>query len=334
MGEYLRGTIFLDDSVLTGAELDAEFERIQEVINGNLDSDNFQDGVLPQTVLIDASAEQFDETGSDTNATRVSNAIQHALTVDAPSKVVWVPQTMWGYVEDADYSVTIFDTDVLVVREGCVSAAHDPVAYGAKPGDGAVDDHPAFQAAQTQAQAAAFGANPGMAAIHVTVPGEYTMDTGISFKNVALLNYEGVTYAGTALGSVSWEPMFDHSPLRVLRGEIILSAVGSGGGTDTGFIIFPAPSHDPEKEVVVAVRARCRQAGGAFQEVWTWGIGTEAFAEAAVADLFGRCSGLAQGTVDNIIATVEAKNDTAGAEDIEVQVEIVMQKLALPIETT
>lgn len=194
MSDYTRGKIWSDGESLSAQDLNDEFDRIQSVLNGGLGLDNFQSGEIETPLVINAGAPRFD-TGGLERAERIANAVSEAVGSDI--KVVWVPRSMWGYVADATYASSIFDTGVLMVREGQLHPGHDPIAYGAIPDDAAIDDTPAFSQANTGAVASAAAANPGAQFVVVSLPGEYQLDSSPSHDaTVGFLKYPGVTFAG------------------------------------------------------------------------------------------------------------------------------------------
>lgn len=194
MSDYTRGTVWGDGQALTAQALNQEFDRIQAVINGGLELTNFQGGEVETAGIINAGAPRFD-TGGLERAERIANAVAEAAAADI--KVVWVPRAMFGYVDDSTYAGAIFDTTVLMVREGQIHPGHDVVAYGALPDDATVNDTPAFDNADAGAAAAAIGANPGAPVVMATLPGEYQLDTSPApSAGVGFLVYAGVTFAG------------------------------------------------------------------------------------------------------------------------------------------
>ena len=183
---YTRATIFVDGGLFTPEAIEEELTRIQTVLNGGLEASNFAPGEFAGPTVVNAGDDRF-QTGGLDRAERIAAAIAEAAATVGP-KVVFVPQTMFGYAEDAGWNASIFSTDVLMVREGGGSG-HDPVAYGAKPDDAAVDDAPVFDVCFTQAAASAIGANPGMALVSVTLPGEYQLNTDVTIPASADIGY-------------------------------------------------------------------------------------------------------------------------------------------------
>lgn len=267
MGTYTRGKVWSDGESLTAVDLNAEFDRIQALVNGGLGLENFASGEVELAGVINAGAPRFD-TGGLENAERIANAVSEAVAADI--KVVWVPRSMFGYIEDASYSTTIFDTGVLMVREGQVLPGHDVVAYGAKADDAAVDDTDAFTAAHDSAAAAAVGANPGAPVIIVSLPGEYQLDSGpTTSTGVGTIVFAGVTFAGAGtapdhsfsgiwsakqtgtddLGNVagtttvsdSFNPGFDPAQWALVYAEVL---VDEDAGTDETLFIG-GPSQNP-----------------------------------------------------------------------------------------
>lgn len=199
MGNYIRGTVWSDGSVLAPTDLNGEFDLIQAVLNGGLDESNFAAGSLDQAGMINAGAARFQTGGLDA-AEIVAGAIAEAVSGD--TKVVFVPRALFGYAEAASFSGSMFNTGVLMVREGYFGAGHDPVAYGAKPDDATVDDQPSFQAAFDGAAAAAIGGNPGGAFVEVSLPGAYELGSDVTHDDATgYIERPGVTLTGA--GTVS-----------------------------------------------------------------------------------------------------------------------------------
>lgn len=215
MPSYARLTVWTDGDPLTPEDLNAEFDAIKALLNGGLDTDNFADGVLNTTEYINAGDDRF-QTGGLTSDKLVEAAIAEAVAGDI--KVVLVPRALFGYAEEATFSPSIFDTSVLVIREGGPLWAHDPVAYGAKPDDATVDDTASYQAAFDGAAASAIGGNPGARLVYVTLAGEYQLDSDVTHDDATgYLEASGVTIASGAAGEVT-------------------SALGTTGHSDQGEI--------------------------------------------------------------------------------------------------
>lgn len=245
MGNYTRLTVWVDGSDLTAADLNAEFDAIKAILNGGLEEDNFSSGVLNGTPFVDAGAARF-QTGGLDNAELVAAAIAEAVSGDV--KVVLVPRTMFGYAEDAGFGAGIFDTGVFMVREGALGAFHDPVAYGAKPGDNTVDDQVSFQAAFDGAEASAIGSNPGASWVGVSLPGVYHLGSDVQHDDLTgYLEFPGVSFDGAGAGVVTSEagtsgigklgpiPLMGLT-MRFREATLINATIGAGatGGTSGG----------------------------------------------------------------------------------------------------
>src|SRR5690606_4652274 len=182
-------------------QLEDEFNAIQAAIN---DIDSRIGGVEAEGVLVyNAADPEFAPLGSETNATRVANAIQAALAVDARSRVVWVPKSMGGYSADPDFSLTMFDPAVLVVREGALKPWYDPVAYGADI-TGTEDAHEIIQLCIAHAAQAT---GPGSRVVALTVAGDYLLDDHVTHDpGVGFVQLPGVTFSGDGifLGDSAW----------------------------------------------------------------------------------------------------------------------------------
>lgn len=201
MADYNRLTVWTDGSPLTPNDLNAEFDAIKTVINGSLEEANFASGVINSTPYINAADERFQTGGLDA-AELVSAAIAEAVAGDV--KVVLIPRTLFGYAEEAGFGPSIFDSSILLVREGQTGPYHDPVAYGAKPGDNTVDDKVSFQAAFDAAAAAAIGSNPGAGWVGVTLPGEYHLGADVEHDDATgYLEGPGVTFDAGGAGIVT-----------------------------------------------------------------------------------------------------------------------------------
>ena len=201
MAQYNRQSTFLPDEVLTAEQLEDEFNAIQAAIN-DIDSrvGNVEGGGL---IVYNAADPEFAPLGSESFAARVANAIQAALAVDARSRVVWVPKSMWGYSADPDFSLTMFDPAVLVVREGALKPWYDPVAYGADISG----TEPAHEIIQLCIQHAAQAAGPGSRVVALTVAGDYLLDDDVTHDpGVGFVQLPGVTFSGDGsfLGDSAW----------------------------------------------------------------------------------------------------------------------------------
>jgi len=195
MSNYTRGTIWSDGANLTATDLNAEFDRIQAVINGGLEESNFAAGELEEPIVINAGDARF-QTGGLDNSELVAAAIAEAVAGN--KKWVFVPRTLFNYADEAAYSSAMYNTGVILIREGAIAFGFDPVAYGAAPDDATVDDSDPFDACVAGAAAAAIGGNPGGGIITVTLPGEYQLDSDVTLTDpVRIMRFPGVTFAGT-----------------------------------------------------------------------------------------------------------------------------------------
>lgn len=247
MANYTRAKTWVDGEPLTGSDLNEEFNRIQAVLNGGLDQNNFAAGQYELPTIVNAGAARF-QTGGLDNADLVAAAIAEAVA--GSIKVVFVPRTLFGYGGEAGYSGSIFNTNVHMVREGQMGPGHDPVAYGAKPGDALVDDQTAFGAANAAAAASAIGANPGGKWIEVTLPGAYQLNSNVNLSaNVGYIEYPGVTLAGTGvIVSAIGEERSGVIPLYGLANDTLTAAPGLvnilASASNTGAANFGRPMDD------------------------------------------------------------------------------------------
>jgi len=192
MALYERGTVWGDGGILSADALNAEFDRIAAVLNGGLNAENFGEDV-GDGLVINAGDDRFNPGGLEP-AERIASAITEATQTEV--KVVWVPRILWGYVEDATFSTEMFDSTVLMVREGQLYPHHDVIAYGAKVDDATVDDRPAFVAADAGAAASASGANPGSRVVQAALPGSYELSSDLQLSSgVRFEAFPGVTIA-------------------------------------------------------------------------------------------------------------------------------------------
>lgn len=199
---YVRQHVFVDGEKPTAANYNDEFDAIAQVVNGNIDRDNLVAGLFEQAnIVIDASDPEYAPNGTESDATRVKNAIAAALGPDAATTLVYVPKSMWGYVGDADYDPDMYDTELVLVREGAIVAAFDPIAYGADP-SGVDDSRPAVVAAFDGAVAAAGAteANVGKPVVAFTVPGSYKLNSDFERPaDVALWQFDEVTFPDSSI---------------------------------------------------------------------------------------------------------------------------------------
>lgn len=166
---------------------------------------NSTDG--PVTV-VSAGEARFAPEGDETSATKVKNAIVSAKLSTSAVKVVFVPQSMWGYVGDADYDSGMYDSAILLVREGSLAGWYDPVAYGADPTgnvNSAVPIDTCFLHASLSAAGGAI-ATVGMQVVAFTTPGTYSLTTDVDQRDVALIKFPNVIIsgAGELIGDNAW----------------------------------------------------------------------------------------------------------------------------------
>lgn len=166
---------------------------------------NSTDGPI---TVISAGEARFAPEGDETSATKVKNAILTAKLSSSAVKVVFVPQSMWGYVGDIDYDTGMYDSAILLVREGSLAGWYDPIAYGADPtGDvnSAVPIDTCFLHASLSATGGAI-ATVGMQVVAFTTPGTYSLTTDVDQRGVALIKFPDVTIsgAGELIGTHAW----------------------------------------------------------------------------------------------------------------------------------
>jgi hypothetical protein len=150
-------------------------------------------------VVISAGESRFAPDDDESHATRVKNAIATAKLSSAEVKVVYVPKSFWGYVEDADYDSAMYDNTVQLVREGGITGWYDPIAYGADP-TGDVNSFVPVDTCFDHAAAAALGgtnAPIGMKVVAFTIPGIYTINTDVDQRSCGVIMMTGVTLGGT-----------------------------------------------------------------------------------------------------------------------------------------
>jgi hypothetical protein len=159
-------------------------------------------------IVVSAGEARFSPEDDESSATKVKNAIISAKLSSSPVKVVFVPQSMWGYVGDDDYDSGMYDPAILLVREGSLAGWYDPIAYGADPtGDtnSAVPIDTCFLHASLSTTGGAV-ATVGMQVVAFTTPGTYTIATDIDQRGVALIKLPGVEIsgAGELTGDYAW----------------------------------------------------------------------------------------------------------------------------------
>jgi hypothetical protein len=145
----------------------------------------------PIVLAYSAGEARFAPDGTETRARRVQSAIAAARLGSSPVKVVYVPKSLWGYGGDLDYSTSMFDSSIMMVREGALDAWFDPVAYGADP-TGVVNSHAAIDTAFLHASTSTFG----MRMVAFTVAGNYLNTTNVDQRGCALLLGPGAVLTG------------------------------------------------------------------------------------------------------------------------------------------
>lgn len=146
----------------------------------------------PAILVISAGESRFDPTGEETHAARVNNAILSAKLSDAPVKTVFVPKSFWNYSVDSDFSLGMFDPNVLMIREGSMAGWYDPVAYGADL-SGTRNSRDIIDLCYTHASTSTIG----MKAVAFTVPGVYTMNSDVDQRACATILMPGAAPSGT-----------------------------------------------------------------------------------------------------------------------------------------
>lgn len=273
--DYTRGKIWSSFELVTADDLNAEFDRIATVINGSLEQTNFQAGELQAEHIVNAGDSRFAPLGTETNATRVKNAIAEADGGSSPIKVVFVPKSMWGYAGDADYSTAMYKSGVLLVREGAPGPWYDPVAYGAKIGDVNVNDTPGFQRCFDDAALAGSFSK----IVAVTLPGAYQLNTNVTRPaGVGLWTFPGVTYTGA--GAISGGPNRHDFPAAVTIPRLVtkfISAVDADTVAGSSELVKLSPAlayiqQDTRDYRLLYVRARIRNTtvGTPFKENWVY----------------------------------------------------------------
>lgn len=142
-------------------------------------------------LAISAGEARFAPLGTETRATKVKNAINTAKLSSAAVKVVYVPKSLWGYVADLDYDSSMYDSTVLLVREGSMVSWYDPVAYGADNSgttNSRIPINTCYEHADVTAQ--------GIRMVAFTVPGTYLMNTDVDQLGVPLFFGEGCALSG------------------------------------------------------------------------------------------------------------------------------------------
>ncbi len=291
MSNYNRITVWGDGQGLTPTDLNAEFDAIRAVLNGGLDEANFESGEIELPHFVNAGSGRF-QTGGLDNAALVAAAIAEAVIGNI--KIVWVPATMFGYGEEVSYSSGQFDATIGMVFEGLPWNGHDPVAYGAKPDDPAVNDSTAIDAAKVGALAAG-STLPRM--VQFAREGEYTIDTalagtdfppfifmanarqhelgGVSAVNSTVdLTNNVVSFAGTEVDSLKQGPTGDIGSI-ILFGSVETEdlAVPKNGGTALSLINAPLVAVDSDF-ILRSIHTQVRKSVDAYDNYWAHGVGS------------------------------------------------------------
>lgn len=143
------------------------------------------------SLAISAGESRFILNETDTRATRVKNAINTAKLSSSEVKVIYIPESLWGYIADIDYDAGMYDPTILLVREGSMVSWYDPVAYGADL-SGTVNSKAAIEACYAHALLTAIGVRM----VAFTVPGTYLMTTDTDQRDVALFMGAGTSITG------------------------------------------------------------------------------------------------------------------------------------------
>jgi hypothetical protein len=262
---YQRRTVWASQSPLTASDLNAEFDAIAAAMQGlvaGLGGDpELTRGGIP--IVINAADPTFNPTGTASFATRVAEAIAFAATVQR--KVVWVPKFMWGYGADAEWSASIFQPSVLVVREGALYPAYDPIAYGAVVDDSGFNNTPVFNVCFSHASSAD---GPGAKVVALTIPGEYQLNTAVTrTAGVALWKLPGVSYTGSSIDA-NPRNVADIPPAIV---HATAAFAGSRTASESAFSLFslPGPIGGPSWKLA-SFMSRWRADAEPFTP-WLWG---------------------------------------------------------------
>ena len=145
----------------------------------------------PTVLAYSAGESRFAPDGTETRATRVRSAIAAARLGTSPIRVVYVPKPLWGYCGDVDFSSSMFDATILLVREGALESWYDPVAYGADP-TGTVNSHVSIDTCFLHAS----DTEIGQKIVAFTVPGDYLFTTDVDQRGCALWQAPDVNFTG------------------------------------------------------------------------------------------------------------------------------------------
>jgi hypothetical protein len=149
------------------------------------------DAVETAQLAISAGESRFKLTETDTDATRVKNAINTAKLSSSAVKVIYVPKDMWGYIADSDFDLNMFDPGILMLREGSIVGWYDPVAYGAD-----ITGNTNSRACIDICYAHALTTTVGIRMVAFTVPGTYLMTTDVDQRAVPLFEGTGTSRTG------------------------------------------------------------------------------------------------------------------------------------------
>lgn len=169
-----------------------------------------QDQVSEPVILaISAGEARFAPAGTETRAQRVRSAIAAARLGTSPIKVVYIPKTLWGYCGDIDFAGSMFDSTILLVREGALSAWYDPIAYGADA-SGTVNSRVSIDTCFLHASTTVIG----MKMVAFTLPGEYLFTDDIDQRGCALWQAPdtALTGGGELIGDVAFKIPADPLP--------------------------------------------------------------------------------------------------------------------------
>jgi hypothetical protein len=145
----------------------------------------------PIILALSAGEERFAPEGTETRAARVQSAIAAARLGTSTVKVVYIPQSLWGYCGDVDFSSSMFDVTILLVREGAIDGWYDPIAYGADPA-GVVNSRTSIDTCFLHASTTTIGSK----LVAFTVPGSYLFTADVDQRGCALFKGAGVTFMG------------------------------------------------------------------------------------------------------------------------------------------
>lgn len=176
---YIKDTDQLFYSVVDGATFKWEEAKKRE------------EDIEIASLAISAGESRFKINTTDSNATRVKNAINTAKLSSAPVRVIYIPKDMWGYVGDSDYDSNMYDPSILLVREGSMVSWYDPVAYGAD-----ISGSANSRAAILVCYAHAATTNIGIKMVAFTVPGDYLLTGTVDQNGVPLFMGTGAAIIG------------------------------------------------------------------------------------------------------------------------------------------